>query len=1668
MNVSNNKKYNEICAPYINEISQRCNTDSSLSEHTRELAQKFIASLQTGESGKTVIEAFEEYAAGRKIDNISDMAEGEFGKLISFLLGKKTGDMVKSYIRLMPRQAYTEGWERRSQRTNMVKPHISDLYHLLYTSFLHLASGRTPTDILNGGRTPAEIKEFESLSFYHQDTWLAAMIMSGDRECIDWLSEAMTSETNFKRMNYDHFRAIAKSGNRELLDIEGKLLIAARLQEGLRQAIVETMDCGRPESFIHLLGVIHNNNLVRFASVKRGISVTTGLNNPDSPDRFFNNLTDKLLTYLTSPKKAVAALKSDSAEDIYIGLWAIGFFEVRDTVQHIKRLIANAPVYKVCAAMLYLECTQLQSINSELAMLAIHTRPTDYAIVAGALEHYLPGATYFRDGFMNEWQMRNADTITVPPLSDYFSSIREAKADFELMTGIFNSMKSKEEFDPYVFPWLYMTMTHNEIAVRICRLAMLIGTPEFTDRALDFFEAMEPFNRSAYLNGLLINPSTRKQISFLVNAMGDRSETVRDTAIALVKKINKSGLLTDDNYAAMRDNLRLKTAGMRVATISILAGLPEKEAEQNARLLLNDKSAERRLAALDIIRLWQTEGGRTDLAKLLMPEVRHISRPTSREKILIDAIFSADEESESGNSASNGYGLYDPGSEIDIDIAAMDKNPDIRSIMRFADKKRYAEVVDSIMEMLRQNADLEFKDDEGNTLRFGNRILVSYYDKSGLETLAFPEKWEDLYRRVISDPADMLRLMTGTLKTDTKDSPHLPVLSKYFGEEVSENLFQDCDSEDPMFRQAINSIEKLYEEYGRSDEENIRNLIAVVAHIAATIDPTDAARKYIRFSWNKIENVPIYYAQPLFYIMGELRSAKNLPDDLFRISFGARYILWRKAGYEPGYYIPFRAMELIRAWHIGMISESDVRRELLGRGEASADLMAILTEKIPGANSRILYRWYNKTEPDLTAEEVELIAPAIDAVLDIELQRGDTPTPVTHIAEKIRYIRGTDYLIRILTGLGKDKPVVIGYNNSNSKRTVFSRFLGACIPGENDTAERLREAASKAGISDEQLVVAAMYSRRWLETVEEAIGWKGLTSAVYYFMAHTGESLDDSAKSHISRYTGVSPDDFADGAFDPVWFREVYTTLGKKRFDVVYDAARYISDSNRHTRARKLSDAALGVLKAKDVQKEITEKRNKDLVVAYGLIPLSRNKLKDLRQRYALLSRFAKESKQFGAQRQASEARAVKLALDNLARTAGFGDSVRLTWCMEADLVKEVSEFLTPTEIDGVTFRIELESGIPEIVVESKGKRLQSIPSRLKKDKYVEEMREVYKQLKDQHTRGRALLESAMTDGAEFTAEEIAQLRENPVVWSLLSRLVLKKADGFGFPGDDGRSLVTADGEVIPLAEGETLTIAHPYNLMKSGVWIGYQSALFSRQIRQPFKQVFRELYIPVDEEKDQSKSLRYAGNQILPARTVGMLKKRQWTVDCENGLQKVSFNGNVIAVMFAMADWFSPADIEPPTLKYVAFYDRRTFKSKKIAEIDPRIFSEIMRDVDLAVSVAHAGGVDPETSHSTIEMRRAIVEHSLPMFGIKNVELTGNFAKIKGDLACYNIHLGSGVIHKEGGAHIAVLPVHSQDRGRVFMPFLDEDPKTAEILSKILLFADDTKIKDPFILNQI
>jgi hypothetical protein len=688
-------------------------------------------------------------------------------------------------------------------------------------------------------------------------------------------------------------------------------------------------------------------------------------------------------------------------------------------------------------------------------------------------------------------------------------------------------------------------------------------------------------------------------------------------------------------------------------------------------------------------------------------------------------------------------------------------------------------------------------------------------------------------------------------------------------------------------------------------------------------------------------------------------------------------------------------------------------------------------------------------------------------ILAVELKRGDTPTIYSNDIDKIQRVYGVSTFVAVLAALGKETLERSSYYSSSSKKGALSRLLMVCIPDLNDDAKALGEKLAGTDITEKRLVEAALYAPEWIGIVGEYLGWDGFTSGCYYFTAHMNEWLDDKKKAIIAKYTPLNPEQLRNGAFDVEWFKSVYKELGKDRFDVIYDAAKYISDGGKHSRARKYADAVLGKYEVKETEETISYKRNKDLLMAYPLIPLKGED--DICERYLFLQKFLKESKKFGSQRSASEKTAVGIAMQNLSISAGYSDVMRLTLRMETKLVEGMKTLFEEKEVGEVAVKLLVDdSGNVSISVNKGGKLLKTVPASIKKDEYIKTLIEAKKQLTDQYRRTRQMFEQSMEDRTFYSVEEMDVLRTNPVVEPLIRNLVFitENDNKVGFL--EGITLTDFAGEETKLKKKDNVRIAHSFDIYKDGHLADYQKVLFEKEIVQPFKQVFRELYVKTAEEMEMLDSRRYAGNQVQPQKTIALLKSRRWTPDVEDGIQKVYYKENIVATIFALADWFTPSDIEAPTLEFVAFYDRKTCKAIKIKDVPDIIFSEVMRDVDLAVSVAHAGGVDPETSHSTIEMRAAILEFTLPLFKLSNVTVEKSHAHIEGKYGNYTVHLGSGVVHKMGGTMINILPVHSQHRGKIFLPFADEDPKTAEIITKVLFLAQDSKIKDPSIIDQI
>jgi len=73
----------------------------------------------------------------------------------------------------------------------------------------------------------------------------------------------------------------------------------------------------------------------------------------------------------------------------------------------------------------------------------------------------------------------------------------------------------------------------------------------------------------------------------------------------------------------------------------------------------------------------------------------------------------------------------------------------------------------------------------------------------------------------------------------------------------------------------------------------------------------------------------------------------------------------------------------------------------------------------------------------------------------------------------------------------------------------------------------------------------------------------------------------------------------------------------------------------------------------------------------------------------------------------------------------------------------------------------------------------------------------------------------------------------------------------------------------------------------------------------------------------------------------------------------------------------------------------------------------EVMRDLDLVVSVVHAGEIDPESSTSSIESRSALYRETAALLNFGNIQLSEKHVIVDGKLSIYNLNLGSGVVHK-------------------------------------------------------
>jgi hypothetical protein len=336
----------------------------------------------------------------------------------------------------------------------------------------------------------------------------------------------------------------------------------------------------------------------------------------------------------------------------------------------------------------------------------------------------------------------------------------------------------------------------------------------------------------------------------------------------------------------------------------------------------------------------------------------------------------------------------------------------------------------------------------------------------------------------------------------------------------------------------------------------------------------------------------------------------------------------------------------------------------------------------------------------------------------------------------------------------------------------------------------------------------------------------------------------------------------------------------------------------------------------------------------------------------------------------------------------------------------------------------------------------------------------------------------------------------------LIWRFAESSGDILGIAPDG--ELIDIEGRKINPAADAMVRLWHPIHAGASAIE-AWREFLVAREIRQPFKQAYREIYILTDAERRTNiYSNRFAAHVLKQHQMNALARQRGWRYglqgwfDSQNTASLDLSNWGLAAEFFVDVPNFEAGQdgraSESGISLYVftdqvRFVDIASHEPVELENVPPVVFSEVLRDVDLFVGVSSVGN-DPTWQDqgdrlgfgaywrdysfgqlsATAETRRVVLERLLPRLAIGRVSRReGRFLLVKGRIRTYKIHLGSGnILMEPNDQYLCIVPGRNKEqRDPLYLPF-EGDSTLSIILSKAMMLAEDHKITDPTITRQL
>ena len=456
--------------------------------------------------------------------------DGVFSSFIHFILDEEFASVFFSYLRLEENCScarYPFIKPLRNRRPVVHVGYISiAITHFFYLNAYEWSEHQLFVD---------ESSEENSVSTELDITeWLAGQININNQQIVDCLLLSLKDGSWTDRWRTSFLWAISLSGNQLLIDLLRKTLEQEAYQ-GNCDDIIRALCDGQPNSMLTLLHFaldsyqqngdwmlngIYDDFVIDEIRHKFGLDYL-----PVVEDYYALTL---LINCLESEEQRNEALSSDTFLNVYIGLATTAFYDGEVLWNKANQFNNEGSDTQVKAALLYYSHTWTKQAFHLLATRVIEKRSHNLSVMAYAVP-----------GFMSQIDMtRRWKEIQGYDISEFLCTEDDLRKHYYIFKDLLSNLPKRLTFQETTAYWEYKKLTRSAVIAKMAGIAWLLDDKKLKDDVIDYLDQSECVG--VFIKLGLSKPRGKKQLCFLIQALGSRREDARCWAYSIVKDIKLS------------------------------------------------------------------------------------------------------------------------------------------------------------------------------------------------------------------------------------------------------------------------------------------------------------------------------------------------------------------------------------------------------------------------------------------------------------------------------------------------------------------------------------------------------------------------------------------------------------------------------------------------------------------------------------------------------------------------------------------------------------------------------------------------------------------------------------------------------------------------------------------------------------------------------------------------------------------------------------------------------------------------------------------------------------------------------------------------------------------------------------------------------------------------